>query len=189
VLGGVWHWLGSILFPPGVDPAAAGTGTGTAAESDEGERFAEGLGGAGAWPALLPGALVYAQRVALYVAAYTVEGQYLLQQGLPPGKEYAAFYARHPLLQRLSLLPFVALSVWALSRHIPAGFLAAGAGLALAGLLFYRLNGPGDKLYRRIADYPRELWRLATLQLAGLAGATSRFNQRAPQKRNVWEQH
>jgi hypothetical protein len=59
-------------------------------------RFALGFAAvAGMWPGALACALVYAQRVAIYVAGYTAEGSYLTQCRVPvPRKEYTLLNGR-----------------------------------------------------------------------------------------------
>ncbi|MGQ9513321.1 UbiA family prenyltransferase, partial [Thermodesulfitimonas sp.] len=111
-------------------------------------RFAAGYAAVtGAWPLFFPCLLVYCQRLAVYVAAYSAEGRYLLRYGKTPGKEYTFFYARHPCLERLALALFLGLLVFALARHVPGGIVVTGIVIALLGVLYYRINGPGDRIY------------------------------------------
>ena len=119
-------------------------------------RFAAGFcAGAGGWPALLPCLLVYAQRMAIYLAAYAAEGRYLLRRRAVPGKEYTLFYARRPYLEKLGLACFLGLLGYALAQSAPAWIAPAGVAIAAGGILYYRINGPGDKFYFR---YWKFLW-------------------------------
>lgn len=112
-------------------------------------RFALGFAAvAGMWPGALACALVYAQRVAIYVAGYTAEGSYLTQCRVPvPGKEYTLFYSRRPYVEKLALGCFLVLCLAALFRAVPLVAVMAGVGIALGGVAYYRLNGPGDMVY------------------------------------------
>lgn len=111
-------------------------------------RFAAGyIAVTGVWPLFFPCLLVYCQRLAVYVAAYSAEGRYLLRYGKTPGKEYTFFYAHHPYLEKLALALFLGLLVFALERHVPGGIVVAGIVIALLGVLYYRINGPGDRIY------------------------------------------
>ncbi len=94
-----------------------------------------------------PCLLVYCQRLAIYVASYSAEGRYLLRYGKTTGKEYTLFYAQHPYLEKLAVALFLGLLVFALGRSIPGGIIFTGIGVAFWGVLYYRLNGPGDKVY------------------------------------------
>lgn len=119
-------------------------------------RFAAGFcAGAGGWPALLPCLLVYAQRMAIYTAAYAAEGRYLLRRRTVPGKEYTLFYARRPYLEKISLVCFLGLLGYALAQSVPVWTALAGVAIAAGGILYYRINGPGDKFYFR---YWKFLW-------------------------------
>ena len=111
-------------------------------------RFAAGYAAVtGVWPLFFPCLLVYCQRLAVYVAAYSAEGRYLLRYGKTPGKEYTFFYARRPYLEKLALALFLGLLVFALERHVPGGIVVTGIVIALLGVLYYRINGPGDRIY------------------------------------------
>jgi len=111
-------------------------------------RFAIGFcAGAGGWPALLPCLLVYAQRMAIYFVAYAAEGRYLMQRRPVPGKEYTLFYARRPYLEKLSLVCFLGLLGYAIAQSAPVWVALAGVAIAAGGILYYRVNGPGDKFY------------------------------------------
>jgi len=113
-------------------------------------RFAAGFfAGAGVWPALLPCLMVYTQRVAIYTAAYGAEGRYLLCRRAVPGKEYTMFYARRPYLEKISLACFLCLLGYAFAQSVPAWTVLAGVAIAAGGILYYRINGPGDKFYRQ----------------------------------------
>ncbi|ACX52191.1 UbiA prenyltransferase [Ammonifex degensii KC4] len=120
-------------------------------------RFAAGYAAvAGGWPLLFPCLLVYLQRLAIYVAAYTAEGRYLLKCRTTAGKEYTVFYARHPCLEKVVTILFLGVLTLALGRFIPGGIAVAGVIVLLSGVLYYRLNGPGDRIYWR--DW-RAVWR------------------------------
>jgi len=111
-------------------------------------RFAAGYTAvAGAWPLLFPCLLVYCQRLAVYVAAYSAEGRYLLRHGVTPGKEYTLFYARHPYLEKVAIALFLGLLVFAFKQSVPGGVIITGIVTALLGVLYYRINGPGDRVY------------------------------------------
>ncbi|MGO0122085.1 hypothetical protein [Desulfothermobacter acidiphilus] len=120
-------------------------------------RFAAGyVAVAGIWPLPFPCLLVYLQRLVIYVAAYTAEGRYLLKLGTTAGKEYTVFYARHPYLEKAVTILFLGGLALALGRFIPGGVAVAGVIVLLSGVLYYRLNGPGDRIYWR--DW-RAVWR------------------------------
>ncbi|MEW6448438.1 MAG: UbiA family prenyltransferase [Bacillota bacterium] len=124
-------------------------------------RFAAGYAAVGGvWPLFFPCLLVYCQRIAIYVAAYSAEGRYLLRHGTTPGKEYTLFYARYPYLERMALASFLGLLVFAIEQSVPGGIIVTGIILALCGALYYRINGPGDKIYW---EGWRLLWRMPVL--------------------------
>lgn len=117
-------------------------------------RFACGYAAmAGVGPPAFSCLLVYSQRLAIYIAAYGAEGRYLLRHGTTPGKEYTLFYARHPYLEKMAMVFFLGLLAFALEQSVPGGVIVAGVVLAFCGALYYRINGPGDRIYR-------EGWRL-----------------------------
>lgn len=133
-------------------------------------RFAAGFcAGTGGWPALLPCLLVYAQRVAIYLAAYAAEGRYLLRRRAVPGKEYTLFYARRPYLEKIGLGCFLGLLGYALAQSVPVWTALAGAAIAAGGILYYRINGPGDKFYFR---YWKFLWLMFIFIFRQKTGAT-----------------
>lgn len=133
-------------------------------------RFAAGFcASAGGWPALLPCLLVYAQRIAIYLAAYAAEGRYLLRCRAVPGKEYTLFYARRPYLEKLGLACFLGLLGYALAQSAPAWIAPAGVAIAAGGILYYRINGPGDKFYKR---YWKFLWLTFIFTLRQKTGET-----------------
>jgi len=133
-------------------------------------RFAAGFcAGAGVWPALLPCLMVYTQRIAIYTAAYAAEGRYLLRHRAVPGKEYTLFYARRPNLEKISLACFLGLLGYAFAQSVPVWTVLAGVAIAAGGILYYRINGPGDKFYAR---YWKFLWLMFIFNLQQKTGAT-----------------
>lgn len=114
---------------------------------------------AGGGPPVFSCALVYSQRLAIYIAAYSAEGRYLLNHGITPGKEYTLFYARHPYLEKVAMASFLGLLAFALNQSLPGGVVVAGVLLALCGVLYYRINGPGDRIYW---EGWRVLWAILT---------------------------
>ncbi|MBE3573768.1 MAG: UbiA family prenyltransferase [Moorella humiferrea] len=111
-------------------------------------RFAAGLCAVtGVWPMFFLCLLVYCQRLAIYVASYSAEGRYLLRYGKTPGKEYTLFYAQHPYLEKLAMALFLGLLVFALEQSIPNGIIIISIVVAFLGVLYYRINGPGDRVY------------------------------------------
>jgi len=140
-------------------------------------RFACGFAAAaGAGPLAFPCLLVYCQRVAIYIAAYSAEGRYLLRHGTTPGKEYTLFYARHPYLEKLAMASFLGLLALALEHSVPGGVIITGILLAFCGALYYRVNGPGDRIYW---EGWRLLWRAPALISRRLRG---RLKLRHPQE-------
>ena len=134
-------------------------------------RFAAGFcAGAGVWPALLPCLMVYTQRIAIYTAAYAAEGRYLLRRlAVVPGKEYTLFYAQRPYLEKISLACFLGLLGYALAQSVPVWTALAGVAIAAGGILYYRINGPGDKFYAR---YWKFLWLMFIFTFRQKTGAT-----------------
>ncbi|MBE3588834.1 MAG: hypothetical protein IMW93_09875, partial [Thermoanaerobacteraceae bacterium] len=133
-------------------------------------RFAAGFcAGAGVWPALLPCLMVCTQRMTIYTAAYAVEGRYLLRRRGVRGKEYTYFYARHPYLEKISLACFLGLLGYAFAQSVPAWTALAGVAIAAGGILYYRINGPGDKFYAR---YWKFLWLMFIFTFRQKMGAT-----------------
>lgn len=129
-------------------------------------RFASGFAAmTGVWPLFFPCLLVYCQRLAIYVAAYSAEGRYLLRYGKTPGKEYTFFYARHPYLEKLTMALFLGLLVFALRRSIPGGIIITGIVLAFLGVLYYRINGPGDRVYWQGWKLLWAIWAFVSRQL------------------------
>lgn len=147
-------------------------------------RFAAGYAAVtGVWPLLFPCLLVYCQRIAIYVAAYSAEGRYLLRHGITPGKEYTLFYARYPYLERMALASFLGLLVFAIEQSVPGGIIVTGIILALCGALYYRINGPGDKIYW---EGWRLLWRMPVLICRRLGGQLRlRYRQKSLALRNA----
>jgi len=111
-------------------------------------RFAAGFAAlAGIWPTIFSCMIVYFQRLAIYMASYSAEGRYLLSRRMIPGKKYTLFYARHPYLEKLSMVCFLGLIIYALGLSIPCSVVVTGIAIALCGAFYYRINGPGDKFY------------------------------------------
>ncbi len=125
-------------------------------------RFGAGYAAlAGTWPAVGVCALIYLQRISIYINSYSAEGRYLARFGRIAAKPPTLFYARHPLIAKLSFLPFLASGVAYILRAGIPSFPAIGAIILLVGITYYRVNGPGDRPYVAPARYARLLPRLA----------------------------
>ncbi len=140
LLPAIQLWYDTVKRLPLVNAGVAASGSVV--------RFAAGLCAiTGVWPLFLPCLLVYCQRLAIYVASYSAEGRYLLRYGKTPGKEYTLFYAQHPYLEKLAVALFLGLLVFAVGRSISGGIIITGIVVVFLGVLYYRINGPGDRVY------------------------------------------
>jgi len=129
-------------------------------------RFAAGYAAlAESWPVAGACALIYLQRISIYMNSYSAEGRYLGRLGRIAAKPPALFYGRRPLIAKLSLLPFLALAmVYILQTGLPS-FPAIGAVILIVAVTYYRVNGPGDRPYVHPARYAR-LWPRLALRTA-----------------------
>ena len=134
-------------------------------------RFAAGYAAvAESWPVAGACALIYLQRVSIYMNSYAAEGRYLTRLGCTAAKPSALFYERRPLIAKLSFLPFLALAtVYILRAGIPA-FPAVGAVILIIAVAYYRVNGPGDRPHVHPVRYARLLPRLALRTARQLTG-------------------
>ncbi|OIQ60635.1 phosphoribose diphosphate:decaprenyl-phosphate phosphoribosyltransferase [Moorella thermoacetica] len=140
LLPAIQLWYDTVKRLPLVNAGVAASGSVV--------RFAAGLCAiTGVWPLFFPCLLVYCQRLAIYVASYSAEGRYLLRYGKTPGKEYTLFYAQHPYLEKLAVALFLGLLVFAVGRSISGGIIITGIVVVFLGVLYYRINGPGDRVY------------------------------------------
>jgi len=127
-------------------------------------RFAGGFAAvSGGWPAGAACALIYLQRISIYMNSYSAEGRYPGRLGRIAAKPSALFHARRPLIARLSFLPFLAVAMVYISRAgIPCPwFPAVGAVTVLVGITYYRVNGAGGRPHVHPVRYARLLPRLA----------------------------